>query len=53
VVSTLNSPPKPSRHIDVVVALDPEVNTAADNPTFTSRPAPQLPSPDWPPDQWD
>jgi len=53
VVFTLSSPPTPSRHIDVIVALDPGADTPEAGPTFTSQPAAQLLSPDWPPDQWD
>jgi hypothetical protein len=53
VATTFHSPPRPSRLIDLIVALDPDVDGAAATPTFTPRPAAQLPSPDWPPDEWD
>ena len=50
---TLTTVPRPSRHIDAVLALDPDTPGPTYSVSFNSLPAHQFPGADWPPSEWD
>ena len=45
--------PRPSRHIDAVLALDVDQQPADPGSAFSARPAERAPGPEWPPADWD
>ena len=51
--TTLTPPLRPSRHIEALLALDPDEPFLKVASNFTPAPAKQSPGADWPPEQWD
>jgi hypothetical protein len=50
----LLSPPRPSRHIDALLALDPgTLGGPSDGAHWCSTLAIHVPGPEWPPGEWD